>query len=353
MAKKTLYLLLLIVATACSSTKPFETVDGRKITNSVAEIRRIRINGIKQFLCIRGIDQRKPLLLWLHGGPGSLGLPFYMHYNADLENHFTVVYWDQRGSGKSYSSQIPPESMTLDQFVADANELTSWLKKRFHQDKLLLVGHSWGGLLGMHIIAKHPKDYYAFVAVSSVTNGPESERLSYNFTVNSAQQKQDTAALETLKKIGPPVNGLYKGGLGALRQQRDLVQKYGGLFHQDIKSTNSQVYDRSKEYTIVDYLKINKITRQSYPMAQEIWPKMNLKNQIPAVKIPVYFCLGKYDYNCPSALVADYYESLQAPSKELIWFEESAHAPCLEEPQKFNTLLIERVLPEISGGRPK
>jgi len=88
-------------------------------------------------------------------------------------------------------------------------------------------------------------------------------------------------------------------------------------------------------------------------MVREIWPKMDLKSQIPAVKVPVYFCLGKYDYNCPSTLVADYYESLQAPFKELIWFNESAHAPCLEEPQKFNALLRERVLPESNGKMSK
>jgi len=127
MVRKTIYLLLLLVATGCSTTRPFKTVEGKKTANSVAEIRRVKINGIRQFVCIRGIDQGKPLLLWLHGGPGSLALPLYMHYNADLENHFTVAYWDQRGSGKSCSSRIPPESMTLDQFVADAHELTNWL----------------------------------------------------------------------------------------------------------------------------------------------------------------------------------------------------------------------------------
>jgi pimeloyl-ACP methyl ester carboxylesterase len=346
---KVITILLIVISTACSTTRSFKTSDGKKLPNSVAQIQRIKINGLKQFVTIRGTDQRNPVLLWLHGGPGSLALPLYMQYNADLENYFTVIYWDQRGSGKSYSPHIPPESMTLNQFIADTHELTKWLKKTFSKDKIILIGHSWGGLLGMHVIAKYPEDYQAFVAVSPVSDGPQSEQLSYEFTLNTAQQKQDTAAIAMLKRIGPPVNGLYREGLSALRQQRGLVQKYGGAFHQNIQATSSQIFARSKEYSILDYLKINKIVRLSYPLAQAVWPVMDLKNQIPAVKIPVYFCLGRYDYNCPSTLVADYYKLLQAPHKELIWFNESAHAPCLEEPQKFNTLMKEKLLPDSNG----
>jgi pimeloyl-ACP methyl ester carboxylesterase len=271
-------------------------------------------------------------------------MPIYMYYNASLEEHFTVIYWDQRGSGKSFSSRIPPESMTLDQFIADTHEVTNWLRKRFNQNKIVLVGHSWGGLLGMHVIAKHPDDYQAFVAVSPVSNGPKSEQLSYEFTLNSAQQKHDSLAIATLKRIGPPVNGLYSEGLSAIIQQRRLVQKYGGVFHQHLKMPSSQIFLRSREYNLLDLLKIKRIQRLSYPMAQAIWPAMDLRRQIPAINVPVYFCLGRYDYNCPSTLVAEYYESLKAPFKELIWFEESAHAPCLEESQKFNALVKERLI---------
>lgn len=350
MVQRILGVFLIFITAACSTTRPFRTADGRKLSNSVAETRRIPINGTKQLVTIRGVDRRKPVLLWLHGGPGNLSMPLYMHYNAPLEQYFTVVYWDQRGSGKSYSSRIPTGSMTLEQFVSDAHTLTNWLKKRFGHDKILLVGHSWGGLLGMHVIAKHPTDYHAFVAVSPVTNGPESERLSYELTLKTARQKKDTAAIAVLERMGPPVNGLYKEGLGALRQQRNLVRKYGGVLHQTLEPT-SKIFARSKEYNLLDYLKINKIIRLSYPLATAVWPVMDLKRQISTVNVPVYFYLGRYDTNCPSGLVAEYYESLRAPTKELIWFEESAHAPCIEEAPKFNALLIETVLPDGIGSR--
>lgn len=338
-------LLVFIVCAACNTTRPFKTADGNRLPNNVAETRRININGTNQFVTIRGTDQRNPILLWLHGGPGTVAMPFYMYYNAPLEQHFTVIYWDQRGSGKSYSSHISTESMTLEQFIADTHELTTWLKKRFNQAKLVLVGHSWGSVLGLHVIARYPDDYQAFVAVSPLTNGPLSEQASYQFTLNRAQQQQDTLAMATLKRIGTPINGLYREGLSALKQQRELVKKYGGALHTNLKLPGSQLFLRSKEYSFMDLLKTKKIQRLSYPMLQRIWPTLDLKTQIPAIKVPIYFCLGRYDNNCPSSLVADYYEFLQAPKKELIWFEESAHLPCWEEPQTFNSLLKERLHP--------
>lgn len=343
MHPKAFYLFLLIFCGACSTTRPFKTADGKILATSVAETQRIAINGVKQFVTIRGRDRRNPVLLWLHGGPGSMSMPFYMHYNASLEDQFTVVYWDQRGSGKSYSSRLLPETMTLDQFVADTHELTQWLKQRFNQPKIILVGHSWGGLLGMHVIAKHPDDYQAFMAISPISNGPGSEQLSYEFALANAQQKQDVNALTTLQRIGPPENGLYKEGVSALQQQRALVQKYGGVVHTYLSMPGSQIYLRSKEYSLFSLLKANKIQQLSYPMVQTIWPTVDLKNQVPVVNVPVYFCLGRYDTNCPSTIVADYFESLQAPHKELIWFEESAHLPCWEEPQKFNALVKEKL----------
>lgn len=343
---KILLFILLVIATACSSTRPFKTLSGEKLPNSIAQIHRIKINGNKQFLTIRGLDRRNPMLLWLHGGPGNVAMPLYMHYNASLEEQFTVVYWDQRGSGKSYSPRVSPISMTLDQFVADTHELTNWLKSHFNQDKIFLVGHSWGGLLALHVINKYPADYTALVAISPITDGPHSEQLSYKFTVDAAQQRQDTAALTTLQRMGPPVNGVYKGGISDLKQQRYFVQKYGGVYHQDLGGKVYGILRRSKEYNILDYLKTNKIARLNSPMIEAIWPTLDLKNQIPAVTVPVYFCLGRYDYNCPATLVADYCQSLQAPFKEVIWFEESAHHLCSEEAQKFNALIKEKLLPK-------
>ena len=344
MDKIIFFLLLCFLSTACSTTRPLRTSDGKKLPNSIAQVRRLQINGTKQFLTIRGVDRAKPLLLWLHGGPGGVAMPLYIHHSAALEKQFVVVYWDQRGSGKSYSPHIAPASMTLDQFVSDTHALTSWLKKRFHQDKLFLVGHSWGGFLGLHVINKYPADYAALVAVSPITDGPRSEQLSYEFALTQAHQRRDTVGLSTLKRIGPPVNGLYKGGFEATLQERNLVQKYGGSYHQDLGGTFHRILWRSKEYNLFDYLKTKKIYRLNWPMDHAIWPTIDLKRQIPIVNVPVYFCLGRYDHHVPATVVADYFAYLQAPVKEVIWFEQSAHHLCFEEPEKFHDFLREKLV---------
>ncbi|WP_420148801.1 alpha/beta fold hydrolase [Spirosoma sp.] len=344
MMRKTFYFLLLTFCVACSTTRPFKTSDGKKLSNSIAEVRRLKINGSKQFLTIRGADRSKPVLLWLHGGPGNVAMPLYMHHSSALEDQFVVVYWDQRGSGKSYSARIDPASMTLDQFICDTHELTSWLQKYFKQDKLFLVGHSWGAFLGLHVINKYPADYAAFVAVSPITDGPRSEQASYQFALAQAQQRQDTAGLAALKRMGSPTDGVYKGGIRELIQQRNLVQKYGGSYHQNLGGTFHRILWRSKEYNLFDYLKASKITRLNSPMFLTLLPTIDLKRQIPVVKVPVYFCLGRYDNHVPSTVVADYCASLQAPVNEVIWFEESAHHLCFEEPQKFGALLKEKLI---------
>jgi pimeloyl-ACP methyl ester carboxylesterase len=235
--------------------------------------------------------------------------------------------------------------MTLNQFVSDTHELTNWLKKRFNQDKIFLVGHSWGGFLGLHVIDKYPSDYYAFVAVSPITDGPRSEQLSYKFTLDQARQRQDTAALTTLKRIGQPVDGVYKGGISDANQERNLVQKYGGSYHQNLGGDIYKILRQSTEYNRLDYLKTSKIARLSSPMFLALLPTIDLKRQIPTVDVPVYFCLGRYDYVCPTTLVTDYFASLQAPLKEVIWFDKSAHHACFEESEKFNSILEKKLLP--------
>ena len=114
------------------------------------------LGGHAQEVLVRGADARNPVLLILHGGPGFAEMPLFTTYNADLEQHFLVVHWDQRGAGRSYAADIPPESMTLRQFVADALELINWLTVRFTQEKVYLVGHSWGSLLGATLAAECP-----------------------------------------------------------------------------------------------------------------------------------------------------------------------------------------------------
>ncbi len=174
------------------------------------------------------------MLLILHGGPGFAEMPLFTTYNADLEQHFLVVHWDQRGAGRSYAADIPAESMTLRQFVADALELIDWLTERFSQEKVFLLGHSWGSLLGATLAAEQPEKLHAYVGVGQLVAGLRNEQTSYAFTLRKAAERGDTEAVSALRAI----EGRYAAGGGLtfadVVVQRGWLDRFGGTVYGDI-----------------------------------------------------------------------------------------------------------------------
>jgi len=166
----TCILLVVTLATifiGCASTPPIRDDKGNTIINSIAIMDEVVLNGATQSLLIRGENRDNPLLLFLHGGPGNPASVFSHSYQREMEKYFTVVQWDQRGSGKSYGS-IPAESMTKDQFLADTHALIVLLLKRYDKQKLYLIGHSWGSFLGITTAYKYPELIHAYVGTGQM-----------------------------------------------------------------------------------------------------------------------------------------------------------------------------------------
>ena len=137
--------------------EPIMDISGKTLDSSISVIEKIMLGGQEQYLVIRGVNRVQPVMLFLHGGPGSPELPFMKNYNRDIENDFVMVYWEQRGAGKSYSKNIPVESLNLEQFILDTKELSEYLAKRFHQKKIYVMGHSWGSILGILTAYQYPE----------------------------------------------------------------------------------------------------------------------------------------------------------------------------------------------------
>ena len=164
--------------------------------NGIASLEKVRLGGVDQWIQIRSHDRSKPIVLFLHSGPGFPELPF-SHLNAALEKEFVIVQWDQRGAGKSYSSSVPESSMTIEQFIADTHELVQLLLQRFGRTKLILVAHSWGSIVGALTVARHSELFEAYVGISQAVNPPESERMTYRFALETAvKQGNEKAAAE-------------------------------------------------------------------------------------------------------------------------------------------------------------
>jgi pimeloyl-ACP methyl ester carboxylesterase len=297
---------------------------------------------LNQRIIIRGKDTTKPVLLYLHGGPGDPEFPFVHQFDPFIEDMFVVCYWDQRGAGLSYSENIPPETMTLDQFVDDAMKVTQYLSAKFHRRKIWLMGHSWGTMLGSFTVYRYPELYSGYISIGQVGDQSRAEKISYDYVLRKARELNDRKAIRKLEAIGsPPYNDPHEA-LDKMTIQRKYVVRYGGavkkgnLYAEAIKPI---VF--CKEYTFSD--KINYLRGMSFSK-KYLWDvimKTNLFRLIPEQKVPVYILQGKSDYETTYSVAKDYFDALKAPVKRFFPFDDSAHSPNFEEPGKFEMVLQE------------
>ncbi len=321
-------LLVLVIRFSIATTPAMK--DG-----GIAGLEKIQIGGVDQWILIRGENVSKPVLLFLHGGPGFAEMVLTRQLNAELEKNFIVVNWDQRGAGKSFSEQLDEKTVTSEQLLSDTYELVQYLKKRFHRDKIFLLGHSWGSYLGLKTAYDHPDDFYAYIGIGQLINGNKGEQLSYEWTKKMALQAHNEKAINELEAINIK-EGIYRNGMEEKHIERKWLWYYKGFLH---NLDTKDLYYRlliATEYTIFDKINFIKGIDYSEGNIGEQWLQ-NLKfdEEIKSIKTPVYFIQGKYDYNTPSELVRDFYVMMDAPRKEYIEFENSAHSPNYEEPVRF------------------
>lgn len=335
------YTLSFLILASCTSTRKIASPTG------ISEIKYLDINNSKQYVLIRGKNIKNPVLLFLHGGPGASATALLRKFNSELENHFTVVYWDQRNSGKSFSRKTPKEEIRVSNYLNDVECLTTYLKNKFKVDKVLLVGHSWGSRLGMYAIQRHPENYIAFVGVGQELASFEGEKISYEYTIKKAKELNNPKAIKELEESGPPQSGdytkMYKNGFWGLVNQKDWLLKLGGERYAKTGYADwiLSIWT-SREYSFFDLIKYAKSS--AFCAGNIIYDpdfnNFNFFNQIPEVKIPVFYISGAYDYNTPWELVQKYVNEVKAPRKEFIKFEKSGHSPVFEEPERFNEEIL-------------
>lgn len=300
---------------------------------SIYSLEKVNLGGIRQTILITGKDSTKPILLFVHGGPAFSEIALVRKYDRDLDNYFTVVNWDQRGTNLSYSPSTPKSSMNMNQIVADAHELVTMLKKRFHHHKIFLLGHSWGSAVGMILASEYPRDFYAYIGVGQVVNMQDNERVSLQFAMQMAQKDHNKKAIAELKGILPYPSP--KSTLQQLYTARKWMTYYGGEVYRQHNASIIFAGVADGKNPLYDVKKTDAGNALSMKTLWAPFLKTDFPNSIPELKIPVYFLLGKHDYNVPYMLAEDYLRKLKAPSKKLVFFENSAHLPPFEEPMKF------------------
>lgn len=330
----------------------------RSNTNrSIASLEAIRLGGVDQWMTIRGHDRENPILLYVHGGPGMSDMGAIRHFLPSLEEHFTVVHWSQRGAGKSYSSRIPAESMKIGQFVADLESLTRHLLHRFGQQKLFLVGQSWGTLLCMRLIKQTPELFYAYVGVNQVVDRAQEELISYRAALDLALKRGVRKAVTQLEALGEPVAGVFATLEGTLVHKTWTRTMRMITFDPKCFMALGKTMALNPELTVTEILNMFRGLRWNMELLWREFCQANLFDEIHAVEVPVYFVAGQHDTITNPDLQAQYLDQLQAPRKEYVLFERSGHLACYEEPERFCAVmlkaLLENCLPLALAGRPR
>lgn len=304
------------------------------------------VDGAQLYLLTRGENQHAPVLLWLHGGPGGAERPLFRYFNSELEQHFIVAYWDQRGAGRSFDSDADPHQLTVSRHLMDLDAVVDHLRRTHGQDKVVLVGHSWGSALGLLYVQQHPEKVSTYIGVAQVVSWLQIQQGQYDFTLAESTNRKDERTLTRLHKLGPPP---YK----TFDQQHTLyglMDQYGGGSHQQI--CKLCVITKAMVTGLVTPWELLAIHRGIHATLEAMTPellRLDLVEAIPLVEVPVAFFLGRYDRQVDSTISAHYFDTLQAPRKKLVWFDESAHNIPFEEPETFNRTIIGQVLPMTPG----
>jgi pimeloyl-ACP methyl ester carboxylesterase len=322
----------------------------RKIVSprGIEELIAVPINGATQWLSIRGRDTRNPVLLFLHGGPGSPTMPFSYTFQSPWEDYFTVVQWDQRGTGKTYASNDPNQlasTMTIEQMTSDAEEVVKYLQSHLGKTKIFLMGQSWGSALGLTLAERHPEWFYAYIGVGQIINSQKSEAEGYQFALDQAKANGNQEAVTDLQKLAP-----YPGPIGSLTvdrigMQRKWLMYYGGLaWGRKDFTWDANTWTLSPDYTDNDLDKVDEgslysvthLLGQLQPLSYE---------DLTTLRCPLFFFLGRHDYAVSHTLDEEWFNRVQAPKKKLVWFEDSAHMVMEEQPGRFLVHLVNDVRP--------
>ena len=344
--------VIALLLASCAMTLPItDRNTGLTVPDSIAEITTVNIQGIKNWLVIRGKNVHNPVLLFLHGGPGSPELPLLRHFNEALEDDFVLVYWEQPGTCKSYSADIKESDMTVDKFVDYTKGVIDYLRARFGQDRVYLMGHSWGSALAVLTAKKYPEVLHAVIGVGQVVNIVAGEVGSFRLTLSRAKKEKNEEAVKELTGLGdPPSYVLLKGdSYDAFMIKRKWTLYFGlALYGKKSYKDYERYYLNATEYTILDvipYVRGRVLTART--LGRDVI-HIDLTAQAPELAVPVYFLMGRYDAISANAEFDDYVRRLNAPKKEVVWFEHSAHFPIFEEASRFNAEIV-RIMKETRG----
>jgi proline iminopeptidase len=325
-----------------ASTGSIRGTDGKTLEGSIAELTSVDINGHRLAMMIRGHSTTNPVLLFLAGGPGGSEMGAMRKHLPELEEHFTVVTWDQRGSGKSYDELEPTNTYTLASAIADTVTVTDYLRDRFGQDRLYLMGQSWGTILGVLAVQQRPELFTAFIGTGQMVDAKETDTIIYNDTLTWARGKRNTSLVSELVKIGPPPYARMLNYETALASEH-LVYPYDHTSNSEGAGGFSENIFVS-EYSLIDQVHLLAGFLETFTVIYPQLQNIDFRRSATNFDIPMFFVEGAHEAGGRAKPFATWYPLIKAPIKDLAVFEKSGHRPLWEQPDEFVDYMVNTVL---------
>jgi pimeloyl-ACP methyl ester carboxylesterase len=358
--------MLLAAAVMMVSAGAAEPIDRTRAAGYVADITKIvspngidklepvEINGTKQWISIRGRDRNNPILLFIHGGPAAPEIPLRWTFQSGWEDYFTVVQWDQRGSGKTYLANDPQKiapTMTSARMFDDAVALVRYLRTTYHRDKIFVVGHSWGTTLGLSLAKHHPEWLYAYIGMGQIVDMREGERQGYAWTLAAARERGNTEAVKELQAIAPYPEADGSLPLAKIGTERKWNLRFGGLaFGRSSYDVFENAEKLSPEYSDAELAGIDQGSGFTLPKLLPELAKFDYSRETD-FSCPIFMFEGRHDTTTPSSVVAAWFEKVRAPAKKFVWFENASHMVHIEEPGRVLVHLVGDALPLAGEGK--
>jgi len=331
------------------SAPPIVDADGEPVPGSIATLEKVQLGGHEQWISIRGQSEDKPVLLYLSGGPGQSDLPFSRVLFEDLTRDFIVVGWDQRGTGKSYPALDPVDTLTLERAIADTAELSEYLRDRFDEEKIYLLGESYGSFLGVLTVQRHPELYHAYVGSGQMVDPLETTKRLHRDVLVYAAETGDKALAQRMEAFGEPpyhntfanafVMGYYDALATPYTPPRAYIEKgqAAGIGPWGILA---------EEYGFMEKLGVLRGLMDLYDV---MWPQMldtDFRQDVTQVEVPIYLLDAEHELAARRDLALAWFELLEAPRKRIYTFENAGHSVAFEQFQELHRILTETIVPE-------
>jgi pimeloyl-ACP methyl ester carboxylesterase len=322
-----------------ATTAPIVDEDGRTVAGSVAELTQVRSGGHDLDLMVRGRSVDNPVMLFLAGGPGGSELGAMRRHSQALEDDFVVATLDQRGTGKSYDELDPSSTLTLDQTVQDVLSVAGYLRDRFDEEKVYLVGQSGGTVAGVLAVERDPQAFHAFVGVGQMVDPVETDEIYYRDALAWARESGDTDLVDTLTRNGPPPYTDTRRYEPALGYEHELYPYDHSGNSEGAGQMGENIF--VEEYTLLEQLHVFGAVMDVFDTLYPQLQHLDFRLDAARLDVPVYLALGAHETPGRAGPAEEWFDVLEAPHKELVVFETSGHRPLWEQPAEFADLMAD------------